>query len=187
MPVRGCPLALSLGAWLLGNTTSPWVGAAAAGTEGRGPIFTQRAQGVQQPFLQPALQLAGGTRSERGLCCAALAELGSIYTSLIQPRPTPGRSSWNGNILPLSLEKWLVATTLHCWCCNFSQACQTKSGGNGHRVFFTSLPAMKSFCLCQPRITPHSTLERHNYARKVCCVGLRGKMWFHFITLEFSH
>lgn len=49
---------------------------------------------------QPCSSLVG-TRSERDLCCATVAELGSIDKGVIQPRPTLGRSFWNENILLL--------------------------------------------------------------------------------------
>lgn len=102
MPVRGCHLEClgsafgSVAAWehhvSLSGSCSSW-------DRGQGPIFHQRAQecsslSPSQPRSSPV-----GARSERDL--RARAELGSIYTSLTQLRPTPGRTFWNGNILPL--------------------------------------------------------------------------------------
>lgn len=97
MPVRGCHLERlgsafgSVAAWEHHVSLS---GSCSSCHRGQGTCFPPESTGVLQPFLQPTLQLARGRQELARPSC-------SIYTSLTQPRPTPGRTLWNGNILPL--------------------------------------------------------------------------------------
>lgn len=194
MPVRGCHLerlGSDFGSVAAREHHVPLSGSCSSWDRGQETYFHSESTGraAALPFLSSSQPLSSpvGTGSERDLRCVAVTELGSIYTSLIQPRPTPGRPFWDGNILPLCWKSSLWQQSPSAGAITF--LCLAKVGWKwqwGVFYWFTCNDT-ESFCLCQPQITAHPTLERHNYARKVCCAGLRGKMWFHFITLEFSH
>lgn len=101
MPGRGCHLGLlgsafgSVAAWEHHDSLS---GSCSSQDRGQGTYFHSESTGSAAAFPAAALAAHGHQERERPL---PVAELGSIYTSVNQPKPTLGRSFWNGNILPL--------------------------------------------------------------------------------------